>query len=135
MNILPIIHCLINLSIGNSSYAVGCVGTLGPGPTPLAGQTDPRVSKGKGPGTGWPTNVGPTLRLDISRGLSPDISQPISAWPIFHPGAWGFHSPNGLFSLDAYFPERQFSQAKLPAGFLSYKKKFTHELTSSPPTR
>ena len=27
------------------------VGALGPGPTTMAGQTDPRVSKGKGPGT------------------------------------------------------------------------------------
>ena len=109
--------------------------TLGLGPTPLAVQTDPRVSKEKGLGIGWPTNAGPILRPDISRGLSPDISRPMSARLISRPGAWGFHSPDGSFSSDAYLPERQFSQAKLPAGFLSYKRKFIHELTSSPPTK
>ena len=67
------------------------VGILGPGPTPLAGQTDPRVSKEKGPSTDWPTNAGPTLRPDISRGLNPDISRPMSARLTFCPGAWGFH--------------------------------------------
>ena len=113
----------------------GIVGTLGLGPTPLTVQIDLGVSKGKGPRTGWSTNVGPILRPDISRGLSPDIGRPMSTRLTFRLGAWGFHSPDGLFRSDAYFPEHQFSQAKLPIRFLSYKRKFIHELTSSLPTK
>ena len=111
------------------------VGTLGSGPTPITGQTNPRISKGKGLSTGWPPNAGPTLRLDVTRGISLDISRPMSARLIFRPGAWGFHSLGGLLNSNVYFLERQFSRAKLPAGFLSYKRKFAHELTSSPPTK
>ena len=47
MNILATIPCLINLSIGNSSYAVGCVGTLGPGPTPLSAKPTPGSQREK----------------------------------------------------------------------------------------
>ena len=111
------------------------MGTLGLGPTPLAFQTDPGVSKGKGPSTGWPTKAEPILHPDISRGFKPRHWPAMSTRLVFRLGGWGFDSSDGSFSSNADFPERQFSRTKLPAGFLSYKQKFIHELTSSPSTK
>ena len=82
--------------------------------TPIAGQTGPRVLKGKGPGPGCPTNVGPTLHPDISRGLSPDISRPMDARPTFRPGAWGLHGPDGLTLT---FPSGNFPKLSCPPDF------------------
>ena len=105
-------------------------GYLGPRPNPHSGPNRSKGLKGKRPRH----RLASECRADppdVARGISSDISRPMSARLIFRPGAWGFHSPDGLLSSDVYFPERQFSQAKLPAGFLSYKRKFTHKLTSS----
>ena len=96
------------------------MGTLGPGPTPLARQTNPRVSKGKCLNISRPMNAPPTFRLGAWGFHSPDGLFP----PTLRPGAWGFHSPNGLFSSGIYFPKRQFSQEKLPPGSPFYKRKF-----------
>ena len=79
------------------------VGTLGLGPTPLAHQNNLRASKGKGPDISRPTNAEPILHPDISRGFGSDISRPTNARPTFRLGAWGFHSPDSLFSSGVYF--------------------------------
>ena len=111
------------------------VGTLGSGPAPLASRPDSRASKGKGQDTSRPKNVGPTLRPGTPRGLGPNISRPRNARPTLRPGAWGSRSPDTLFSSSACFPDRQLSQEKFPTSSPLYKRKFTHELTPSPPTK
>ena len=117
----------------------GIVGTLGPGPTPPVSRPDPRASRGLGPelaGPGITELAGPGINRPMSaRPRHYRTSRPMSARPTFRPGTWGFHSPDGLFSSGAYFPEQQLSQVKVPVGFPFYKRKFTHELTPSPPTK
>ena len=108
---------------------MGIVGTLGLSPTTIDNQTGPRVSKGKGPGPGCPTNVGPTLRPDISRGLSPYISRPMDARLTFRPGAWGLHGPEGLTLT---FPSGNSPKLSWPPDFyLTSESSFMNRLRRS----
>ena len=69
----------------------GIVGTIGPGPVPLASQPSPRASKGLGPKSNRRRNARPILRPGTPKGLGLKASQPRNARPILFPG-----TSNGL---------------------------------------
>ena len=121
----------------SSSPARNCghCGYLGPRPSTPGQPARPKSLKRKRPRHQSTQKPGLTLRWGTPRGLGPDISRPRNAWPTLRPGALGSHSPDALFSSSAYFFDRKLSQAKLQTGSTLYKRKFTHELTPSPPTK
>ena len=65
---------------------VGSVGTMDPGPTPLASRFSSRVPKGLGPEASWPRNARSILRPGVLRGLDPKVNRPRNARPILRPG-------------------------------------------------
>ena len=110
-------------------------GYLGPRPNPHSRPKWSKGLKGKRPRPRLPHECQADPPSRYLKGVSLEISRPMDARLVVRPGAWGYHSSDGSFISEAYFPERQSSRAKLPAGFLSYKQKFIYELPSSPPTK
>ena len=130
------------------------VGTMGPGPAPLASRPNPRAPKGLGPEANRPRNARPVLRPGTPKRLGLEASKPRNAQPVLHPGtpkekgsrtsrprnARPFLCPSGRVShirMPFYpgvsLPDRQLHQTKLPTGSSRYKYKVSHESVCSTP--
>ena len=80
------------------------MGTLGPGPAPLASRPNPRALKGLGPKASRPKNARSTIRPGTPRGLGPEVSRPTNAWPILRLGARVSHIPDAFLIQVLTFP-------------------------------
>ena len=83
-------------SFGMLLFEIVGVGTMGPGPAPLASQPSPRTLKGSGPGASRPRNVWSILRPGTPRGLGPKASRPRNSGSILRPGVRVSHIPDGF---------------------------------------
>ena len=130
------------------------MGTMGPGPAPLASRPSPRAPKGLGSEASQPRNARPVLRPGTPKGLGPEASRPRDARPVLRlgtpkelgpkasrprnarpvlcPGARVSHIQMPFYP-GVSFPDRQLHQKKLPTGSSWYKYKVSHEPVRSPP--
>ena len=84
------------------------VGTMGPGPAPLASWPSPRTPKGLGPEANRPRKAWTILRPGTPKGLGPKANRPRNVWPILCPGARASHIP------DVFLPRCFLSRSATP---------------------
>ena len=93
-NIFPKKLCLFCQK--HKVFLSGSIGTIGPGPTPLASRPSPRAPKGSGSRASRPRNAWSILRPGTPRELGPKANRPRNARPILRPGARVSHIPDGF---------------------------------------